>query len=226
MAGGVLIVWTDIAPDLETDFNDWYNREHLPDRVGRMPGFLRGRRYAAVDGALGAPRFLTYYDLTSTAVMQSEAHVALRKNRRERDHFFLPRFQNTIKAICDVACRVGEADGELLALLPVRADAGREDAFAHHLARTLLPALAVERGVVSALYARANVDITRASSAKDDRAGDRYADGLIAVQIANEAGAAAALRALRRDALARAGGAPQFIEQPCVLRLMFELRAA
>ena len=82
--------------EIENDFNDWYNREHLPDRVGRMPGFLRGRRYVAMVGAAGAPKYLTYYDLQNTDVMLSDAHTALRKVRPARDQIFVPQFRNTI----------------------------------------------------------------------------------------------------------------------------------
>lgn len=47
MAAAILTIWTDIPADIEADFNEWYNREHLPDRVQRTPGFLRGIASAA-----------------------------------------------------------------------------------------------------------------------------------------------------------------------------------
>jgi hypothetical protein len=127
---GILIVWIDIAAEIESDFNEWYNREHLPDRVLRMPGFSRGRRYVAHANSAGAPKFLTYYDLHSTAFMLSDAHMALRKDRPARDRVFVPRFRNTIKAICDVVCRAGNGEGGDLVVMPVIAQPGREQAFA------------------------------------------------------------------------------------------------
>ena len=42
----LLMVWTDIFADVEHDFNDWYNREHVRERV-EVPGFIRARRFAA-----------------------------------------------------------------------------------------------------------------------------------------------------------------------------------
>lgn len=56
MSAAILIVWTDIPAEIEADFNEWYNREHLPDRVLRMPGFLRGRRYVCITPAAGCCR--------------------------------------------------------------------------------------------------------------------------------------------------------------------------
>jgi len=29
-AQGLLAVWTDIAPEAEAEFNEWYNTEHIP----------------------------------------------------------------------------------------------------------------------------------------------------------------------------------------------------
>jgi hypothetical protein len=222
---GILIVWADIPPEIEDDYNEWYNREHMPDRILRMPGFLRGRRYVATEAASGAPKYLTYYDLQSATVMQSDAHQALRKNRTERDKIFVPQFRNPIKGICDVAGRAGRGDGGWLVVLPVVAETERKRAFAEGVCRELLPALAAARGIASAVLAGRNAAITQASSAKDDRAGDRYLEGAIAVEATSEAGAAAAVDMLRPQHLSRLGGSAHLIAAPCVMRLLFTLHA-
>ena len=63
---GLLMVWTDIAEALESGFNEWYNREHMPERILGVPGFVRGRRYIACDGG---PRYLAVYEASSNAVL-------------------------------------------------------------------------------------------------------------------------------------------------------------
>jgi hypothetical protein len=222
MQGGALLaVWTDVPPEIEADFNSWYNHEHLPDRVGNLPGFLRGRRYQSLGGAAGAPSFLTLYDLDSTAAMQTDAHVALRRNRRERDRFFVPQFRHTIKGICDVVKRAGHGGGDYLLLLPVTP----LDPDAASKVAMLLQILAVFEGITGLVYAVCNQPITAASSAKDDRAGDRYLDGFIAVEAHNADAARAAAAYLSPDVLAQAGIASQLITSPCVLRRIFELTA-
>jgi hypothetical protein len=168
---------------------------------------------------------LTLYDLQSTAVMLSDAHTALRKDRPARDRLFVPQFRNTIKGICDVACRAGTGEGGDLVLLPVVAEAGREQVFTQGLCGTLLPELAAAPGVASALYATRNAAVTQASAARDDRAGDRYAEALIAVEVTGDAGVAAALARLSVENLAALGGAPQWLAAPCVLRLTYALQA-
>jgi hypothetical protein len=41
---GMLLVMADIDPAIERDFNEWYEQEHLTERMA-IPGFLRARRF-------------------------------------------------------------------------------------------------------------------------------------------------------------------------------------
>lgn len=46
MAGeGIVIVMAKPPPGKESDFNRWYNEDHMPAAMARLPGVLRGRRY-------------------------------------------------------------------------------------------------------------------------------------------------------------------------------------
>lgn len=71
-ASAVLAIWADCKPGFESLFEQWYQHEHLPERLA-VPGFRRGRRYEAVDDA---PRFLTCYHAESTATFRSPAYLA------------------------------------------------------------------------------------------------------------------------------------------------------
>ena len=42
----MLCIWTDIDPAHEVDFNRWYDREHMQERVA-IAGFQSARRFAA-----------------------------------------------------------------------------------------------------------------------------------------------------------------------------------
>ena len=46
---GILTFAADIPPEFEHDFNRWYEKEHIPERLA-IPGFLRAFRYRAVTG--------------------------------------------------------------------------------------------------------------------------------------------------------------------------------
>ena len=50
--GGLLAVWTDIAPEAEAEFNEWYNKEHIPQLLG-VSGFLTGRWWYAEYASVG-----------------------------------------------------------------------------------------------------------------------------------------------------------------------------
>jgi hypothetical protein len=71
---GAVIIWNDIAPDGRDDFYDWHVNEHIPERVA-IPGFLRGRRYIAIDGDT-KPEFLTLYETENTAVLSGADYLA------------------------------------------------------------------------------------------------------------------------------------------------------
>jgi hypothetical protein len=54
---GMLLTSMDIDPSDETDFNRWYDREHLEERVA-IAGFIEARRYVAEQGS---PKYLSLY---------------------------------------------------------------------------------------------------------------------------------------------------------------------
>ena len=64
---GIFLVYTDIDPAHDDEFNAWYNTEHLPDLL-RLPGFLDAARYVAVKGG---PKYLAAYELESADAFDS-----------------------------------------------------------------------------------------------------------------------------------------------------------
>lgn len=90
-ANGLLAVWTDIAPEAEREFNEWYNKEHIPQLLG-VPGFLSGRRYQAVEGE---PKYLALYELTDVSVLKGDAFRQVRESPTEWSKKIIPLFRNT-----------------------------------------------------------------------------------------------------------------------------------
>ena len=73
---GLLMVWTDIDPQFEVEFNNWYDEEHLP-RLLEVPGFLSAGRYVAVKGA---PKYLAMWVAQKIAADPARPHLgALRR---------------------------------------------------------------------------------------------------------------------------------------------------
>lgn len=70
---GLLLVTMEPPAGLEEEFNDWYDHEHLPQRM-RMPGFETGARFVCLEGW---PRWLALYDLTSLAALSTPEYLAV-----------------------------------------------------------------------------------------------------------------------------------------------------
>ena len=72
-----LVVFMEPAPETETEFNEWYNLYHVPERVS-VPGFLSARRFELCEGD-NAIKYLAIYELEDETVLHSEAYLKLRE---------------------------------------------------------------------------------------------------------------------------------------------------
>jgi hypothetical protein len=71
---GLLLTLTEPPPSMEEEFNAWYDREHLPERLS-IPGFRSARRWVA-DCQPGEGKYLATYELDSLAVLSSREYLA------------------------------------------------------------------------------------------------------------------------------------------------------
>lgn len=67
---GFLMVTMEPPAALEEEFNEWYDTEHLPERVA-IDGFETAQRYVCINGF---PRYMAAYDLSSPDVIDGEAY--------------------------------------------------------------------------------------------------------------------------------------------------------
>src|SRR3979411_1409829 len=68
---GLLMVWTDIDPEFETEYHRWYDEEHIAHLLA-VPGFLSAGRYVALKGS---PKYLALYELEAPDVLRSPAFL-------------------------------------------------------------------------------------------------------------------------------------------------------
>jgi len=68
---GILAIFNNAAPGREAEFEEWFQHEHLAERIA-VPGFLLGRRYEAVSGGL---RYFNFYLTQSASVLKSAAYL-------------------------------------------------------------------------------------------------------------------------------------------------------
>ena len=64
------VVMMDVEPDKEAEFNEIYNKEHIPVLL-KVPGVLAAARYKTSTD--GVPRYVAIYELASSDVPDSEA---------------------------------------------------------------------------------------------------------------------------------------------------------
>ena len=75
-AGALLMVFADIDPEFDDEFNEWYNNQHVPELV-RCDGFLSGRRGVATDSSQ-RPRYVAIYELDDESALESPELQPLR----------------------------------------------------------------------------------------------------------------------------------------------------
>ena len=113
LGNAVLAVWNEVDPDTEDDFNEWYLREHIPERT-MVPGLNRGRRYRAEQGT---PRYMAFYEATTLDVLTHGAYRLQLDNPTAWTRRIMPRFRFMQRGLCDVAASVGEGMGGAAAVM-------------------------------------------------------------------------------------------------------------
>src|ERR1700712_4629591 len=104
---GMLLTSMDIDPSDEADFNRWYDREHLEERVA-IDGFLEARRYVAHQGK---PKYLCLYSTATAAVLGSPIYRAVLANQTEWSKANMARFANFIRAVARISISRGKGRG-------------------------------------------------------------------------------------------------------------------
>ncbi len=77
MAKGLLLAMMEPPSVHDAEFNDWYDNEHLPERLA-VDGFLNARRFVCIEGW---PRYLALYDLATVDVLHSPGYFAIARDR-------------------------------------------------------------------------------------------------------------------------------------------------
>jgi hypothetical protein len=135
---GAITIWQDAPPEARADFYEWHNREHFPERLG-IEGFLRGRRYAAIEGG---PEFFTLYETASPQVHTGAAYLERLNKPTPLTRRVAPHMQNNIRSLCRVALSQGTGAGGLMVSLRYDVAAESEAAHLALLTQDILPALA------------------------------------------------------------------------------------
>jgi hypothetical protein len=113
---GMLITMMDADPAEERDFNKWYDKEHLIERVS-IPGFLEARRYAAI---AAEPKYLNFYTTETLEVLRSPDYLKALQNPTPWTRHHMPKFRNFTRAVARVTASRGQGRGGAVAFSRIR----------------------------------------------------------------------------------------------------------
>ena len=108
-----LLICNDIADQAQTQFDHWYQTEHLAERLA-LPGFTNARRYAAVKASHG---WAALYELDNMAVLHSPAYLERLAQPSELTRAVMPHFRRMVRSGLEQQADVGQGCGGLLDIL-------------------------------------------------------------------------------------------------------------
>jgi len=114
LCGHALIaIWNGITEGGRAEFYAWHLTEHMPERVA-IPGFLRGRRYRAIDPAT-QPEFFTLYEVESFEVTTSNDYLGRLNAPTPWTKRATAAFRDTSRGVARVLTSAGPGSGAVLA---------------------------------------------------------------------------------------------------------------
>ena len=120
---GMLLTSMNVDANDEAEFNRWYDREHLEERVA-IPGFLEARRYVAHQGN---PKYLSLYSTETFEVLDSPAYRIALANQTAWSKANIARFKNMIRGVARITVSHGTGRGAALGIIRLRPTPGGED---------------------------------------------------------------------------------------------------
>ena len=210
---GILFVWTSADPEHERDFNRWYDREHVEERV-RIPGFVSGTRYQSVRG----PRkYLGLYRTVSLGAFQTPDYFKAFGQQTPWSLTNLQRMVDPMRRVCAIEAETGMGTGAWLTVLRMGAPAIGQDAQAVDAMATLGTKLLQIDGVIATRLLTPDANLSGPLPA--ERKEGRVLDPIFLIDASSESAAMAAANAasaaLGLDA-----------EQAAILQLSWQLREA
>lgn len=99
---GSAILFSEMTPagEWEGDFNNWYDLEHIPVRMG-AEGFLSAQRYRADSG----PGYLAVYEMTDPGALNTPAYQKIKQQPSTATAWMLKNVTGFTRYTCEeIAC--------------------------------------------------------------------------------------------------------------------------
>jgi len=208
---GYLAIWSDLAPQNETDWAHWITREHAAERVG-INGFLACRIFRALGVAVN--RYFILYELEDERVVGGPDYLARLNAPTPWSQRIMPTLGNFARGGGRIAASAGTGQGGIVA--PLRLDAAPS-----WDAPTVVAELARLDRIIAARVLLTDIAQTSIKTReKGMRANDGSFTALLLIEGLDEAAVRDALHHLRNTLTADEEGA---IDDLPLYRLAFSL---
>jgi hypothetical protein len=107
-ARGILAIWNDCRPGREAEFEQWFQGEHLEERLG-VRGFLFGRRHEALSGSSA---FFNFYVTETPAVLTATPYLDRLNDPTPMTRRIMSEvFMNMCRTVCRRSMRLTNVRG-------------------------------------------------------------------------------------------------------------------
>ena len=110
----MLAIWSDVAPESETDYLHWLTREHAAERISTT-GFLSVRVFRAMD--FDIRRYFIVYDLENPSALSGEDYVQKLNHPTSWSQRIMPTLKNFVRGGGRVTTASGAGHGGFAAAL-------------------------------------------------------------------------------------------------------------
>lgn len=162
-----LFVMNDINPDVEPEFNEWYQTEHVRQRM-QIPGFLSARRYRALGDS---QTYMALYSCTEAAVLDQPQYKDILVEPTPLTKKMMPHFRNMVRSVCDETWSAGAGLGGEAVVMRCAAKPGQEQVARDFIAQTLYLQLAQANCLVRLALWEASAIAGAAPSPEEARRG-------------------------------------------------------
>ncbi|MGQ0581432.1 MAG: hypothetical protein ACT4O6_05820 [Reyranella sp.] len=155
---GMLVVFTEVKARDERDLNEWYNREHIDERIN-LPGFHRARRYVAVRGT---PKYLATYECDTVGDLATPGYLHLLANQTPWSQAVMAKFTHFHRITLRTQVDLTHGVGGVVACVRFVPDPRKRKPLVAWLQETALPQAIGRPGLVGAFAGETDLEITNA----------------------------------------------------------------
>ena len=153
LGNAAMLLGFDVAAEAVDDHDDWHTHEHLPERLA-IPGFLRGTRWVAIEGA---PRYAVLYEVEALDTLASPAYLERLNHPTPWTTRTMPHYRGMTRGLCTVAASAGAGQGPFGLLVRFEPAAGVEARLDAFLRREIVATLPMRPGLGSAHLLKAEL---------------------------------------------------------------------